>query len=387
MSSTPVTVTVDLDGVNLSAYVDGYVTIQQGRQDITTPFAPMTCTFTLADISGVPRPALGQVLSVFSTIDATVRTRFAGRITDVSYSGEVATVTCVSSTWWALNACGPAVSAFALAGAPVGQIRDVVYLLGAVNPQLVGKYPDVPPGFWYGNRAAQSFTSDAFTSKLSEIMQDAPLGLLYEQADGKLVYTDVVTRSNQAAAAFTGLTITGDMILKPVSASMSLQDVQNSVSVTYTTGTTTRSDATSVATYGARPSSVTTQLTDPADADAFGDYLLRAGAVSRYRGNSLTIPLAKSGLTVAQRNAAAALGPGQLVATPYPRPFSSATRMFVEGYTERLAKDDWAMTLYLTDPQIAGAFQTWDSLYAVATQWQNAGAPSTTWSQMLYTNL
>jgi len=389
VTTSAISVGLLLDGVDQSGYVDGYVTISQGRQDGTTPFGPMSCSFTLADIPGTPRPYLGQPVSVYANTDGIVRLRFAGRITDVSYSGEVATITAVSSAWWALNACGPNVSTVAAAGAPVGQVRDVVYQLAAINPVLTGLLPDTPAGFWNADRAAQIYTSDTYTRIISEIVADAPFGLLYEQPGGQLVYTDVSTRENAALSSTTWLTIDGDMILKPVSASMSLQDVQNSISVSYVGGTVTATDATSVSAYGQRPASYSTQMSDPVRVQVWADYQLRNGALTRYRGNSLTVPLAGSTVTAADRALAAAVAPGGLVNTPYARPFSSATRMFVEGYTERWAKGDWLMTLNLTDPQISGAFETWDTLYfhAPTLQWQNAGAPSTNWNQLLYTNL
>lgn len=384
MSTASITPTVTVSGVNVSSYVPAGIVISTGRQELNTSFAPMTCSFQLADIDGVLRPAIGDVVAVTVAIDGIATQRFNGRVTDITYSNEQATITAVSQTWWALNACGTGFSVNASYGASVGQVRDVVSALVAYNSALTGKLPDVPAGFSSIRRDAQSFAAPTFTGALATIVNDAPLGLLYERINGKLVYTDLEVRGNTFVSS---LTIAGDMIAKPVGASMSLQDVQNVVSVSYAGGTSTRTAPSSVVTYGARPSSYSTGITnDVTMAEEFGDYQLRNGAISRYRGNSITMPLASSRFTAANRVAAKNLEPSMLVATPYPRPFSTATIMWVEGYSERFSLDDWNMTLYLSDPSISGKFQTWDSIYASTRTWDQVDA-ALVWNDLLYTNL
>lgn len=347
--------TVTVAGVQVPLTDTGAVQIRHGRPNIDLQPAPATCTVTIrADV--LPAlPDLGDTFTITLGPAAqewlgyltgagweAIRYRFVGTLTDLAVQPEndldgpsLVTLTGVSArARLGRTYVGDAPWPAELDGARAGRILALVPdlpALGTVDPGTVtvlARDIDRQPAL--GLLDALAFTAGA---------------QLAERRDGRFEWHDASHRRDTVPIT----TLDTTAIVKPATASKSFAGLVNDLTVTYGvggSGTVTVTDTDSIAQYGPLAASVSTALADADDALSFASQSVARLARPEYEFQALTVDLLPT-VEVAQVPELLAIEQASLLAlTGFPAtgPFHAA-QLWVEGWTETVARDRWSMSL------------------------------------------
>jgi hypothetical protein len=363
----PDAILVAIGGVDLDPGLVGPVTIRHGRDDVDAQPTASTASFTI-DADAVALPSIGDDVTIDLGADAvayftaplsSIR-RFAGRVTDLTaipargvhgraFVRVVAVAplavlgrTIVGDTPWPSE----------LDGVRADRVLDLAV---AANPAIV--VDSVDPGFYVVR--ARDVDRKAALGLLQELARDA-LGVLVGLRSGAIAYHDAEHRRNSPIR----VTVDASEALADTAWVQDLAGLTNDVTVAYgdaepqaETGVV---DEVSVDTFGRYGVRLATQLDDEAGAAALASALVGRGSRPAWRIENLTVELLR---TVDPVNAAILLDleVSDLVAVtgfPTTGPFVTSS-LWVEGWTETIARDEWTLVLNVSGFAYGGPPARW----------------------------
>jgi hypothetical protein len=310
--------------------------------------------------------------SVVITVDnssGNPQTVFTGRLTDVSNSmsavgasGEAAIQT--------ITAIGPfADMARRVVGlTPYPAEYDDVRLLAILTETGVTiDVVDTPGNYKFAARAAGA--DDGYT--LAAYFAQMAFGYIYETTAGAVGYANEAHR-NTYVNTYGYTNIPESYILwRGITSNRTLNDILNSIVLSYDAGNVTSSDAASIASYGEIAATVATELDLLAEAQVQADRYVTLRANPQTSLSSFNIALASSAVSDADRDLLIGIEMGlPIQITGLPIPISPVTyKGFVEGWNLSFSRTE----LFL-------AVSTSDATFSLTpTRWQDVSA-SLIWS-------
>jgi hypothetical protein len=216
---------------------------------------------------------------------------------------------------------------------------------------------------------------------LAQKMADSGLGILFEDAEGKINYSSFTRRLDDVALnGFTELDL-GTIIATQLTSTSRLSDLANNVEIIYKNGQNEIGvDAASTALYGEWDVRVETELEKQLDAEQRVDYYLATRSFPRTSLTSITLLLSAGtitdtlrddliGLTISKPISIANLPPNI-----YDAPFTG----FVEGYTYTIARNELFLSLNVSDYALSQIEMNW--LQVPATETWNSITPTLEWA-------
>ena len=153
----------------------------------------------------------------------------------------------------------------------------------------------------YELTARSASTTDVYS--LVANLARSGLGYLYEDASGRIGYSDSSHRSEYLAANGYAYVDAGWAYASGVSTSKRLGDIRNKVTITYKNNQQeTAEDAASIAVYGVQAQNISTSLENAADATTQAEYYLDIRAYPQYQFKSITFPMANPNIPDASRD-------------------------------------------------------------------------------------
>jgi hypothetical protein len=362
---------VTLAGVSIDLHtVLADVTIRHGRVDVYDGPSPSTLQLTLEPVTRAFTRAfrVGSPLVFTCTDGTTPAPRFTGKITDGAIDDDRLTAIAVGrlatlsqyviggtvdypAELWSARLT----RVFAEAG--LAAYLQLVAPAAAGDPQLAARTvaTDGP------------IPLDQYLGELADTVGAA----VADTPDGKVFVQPISTR-----------TLTGGFTLDPalvayVPSWVQVLPIANLVTVKWTGGSVTVSDADSIAFYGPRPTSIDTDLTTAAAATARAQERLARSAYSHWN-----IPAAP--YLIGARIGIGA--PVTLSAMPPGSPYATWTPV-LEGWQDSITSDleelEWTMELALSDPLASGLTLPWNLVPTTPGYRWNTINPTVAWRDAL----
>lgn len=378
------TVAALINGSSVSAQTLQGVSVNYGRTTLDQQPQPTSCTIEIAYTTslGVLVPNtwnLGSTLEVTLTPTAGIaKRRFYGRITDMTMNWQTVSITAISDTMSGLSRINTTVDPFVgtLAGSSMTTIMTTAAATlppGAPFPAYtfsVGTVPMTSPGA----------TGVTVLAALQTIADSEPSGVLFELVEtSTLVFEDY----NDRRVGVSAITFTGSEISQDWTVDRTITSLTNYATATYSAGSEVYSSSASITSIGQYEQTIDTILTDAADANFRARQAVAFGTNPGWTLNGVLIPMGTFS-TARQTVIRNALVFGAQVTIPS-LTTGVATVYFVEGWDERISRNTWDLTLYLSDTSLSQAGQRWMDVN-IATQWV-AVSPTITWDLALTQNV
>lgn len=369
MSLTAVSLTIASTPIDL-ADVIADVTIRHGRVDVYESASPSTLQLTIED---VPRSftrafRVGSPLVFTCTDGVTVAPRFTGKITDGAVDDARLTAIAVGRL--------ATLSQYVIGG-------TVDYPAEAWSARVTRVFAEAglaaylrlaaPAAGGDPTLAARTVATDGATTLDQYLDELATMvgAAIADDVDGKIYIQPISTR-----------TLAGGYALDPhlvayVPVWTQVLPIANIVTVKWTGGQVTVSDADSVAFYGPRPVEIPTTFTTAAAATQRANERLARSAYSHWN-----IPSAPYLV-----GAPFPIGtPLTLQGMPAGSPYATWTPV-LEGWQDNITGDgheiDWTMELSLSDPLASGLTLPWNAVPTTAGYRWNTINPTTAWRDAL----
>jgi hypothetical protein len=374
--------------VTLTQYTLNEITTDYGRKTIDETVDPSSCqleflldsslgTFDTTDVD------LGYLIRVRVNITGYLqnRIRFLGMVTDISIDRETLSITAVSQL---ISRYGKYVLP-----TPVTTNNTAGYVAQAIANAANAGIPNniISPSsgnYWAEGIFQLDADFQAGTNALEALqttVSSEPFGFLYEEFDANgMRSTDQTTRSK----LIPDFELTGDEILDDWQVGKKVNSQVTEAIVNYVGGTVTY---TLPSNFGELQRTYDTIIVSQADAEEYAFANCVRGVNLRYEIPQITIPVATMS-SVRQNQligkdylAQDGIRINSLIRIPVIRSYIE-TDYFVEGWTERISKHRWDMTLHLSDANRTRYFQKWNQVTALL-EWQDVEA-TTTWDDLIY---
>lgn len=370
------TVTVEIDGTPLEDDIVEGVVINYGRQRTTDRVEPSTCSITILT---PPQPwpwTIGSTVIVDGDVSAVAYRRFTGTVVSIDASKYTTNLTCTSA---GLGACaaaeGPAYTITNWRNGFDSPMAQVLYRAGldAYGPTILYDFDE-------GTTEPVNPLTLSSGSALTQLQQIAALdiqGLIWEEQDGTIRFSDVAARSS--ITPFTD--IEADTVSDRWTASQNVASIINGVEITYDNGSgiVAMIDTVSQGTYGVRTYAEDFQVDNSTDASLRASKILAGYSDPTWSTNPITVQL---GLISTAAKVAKML---QLqVGTPLDLQEVTdeidvvPADAFLEGYTETIRQTMWIMDLYVSDVRITRTPQSWTTVTPTLT-WATVSPGTLTW--------
>jgi hypothetical protein len=369
------TVKTFISGTEISASTLEGVTITTGRQDARSSVNPTTCSVSILYDSdlGTYDPSLyeiGEIIRVQTLTPSGYLDRFYGRITDLQFDKYVLTITGVTD---GISRFGRFIADFDYGSGDTGDVLTNAYV-GSIAPN----YPTAPAysfdtGVTYVTTPAlTNFSPAEFVQRL---VASEPNSMFYERVDGALFLRD----QEWFRSAVPDLTFLSTEIADTWQVTKRIGDKINSAVVDYDGGSTSYTETADTALYGKIQTSISTYCDAAADALNLATRTVKNYVEPGWTLPEITVPM--SPLTSARREVIRANSSiSNLVEIPVLTPGLN-TKYVIQGYTERLGRYSWDITLYLADWSLFRPAQNWNDIVSGIT-W--AATPvSISWDDML----
>lgn len=295
----------------------------------------------------------------------TARTVFTGKVTNIETRmaavGSVNEVSLIT-----ISAVGPfaAMSRKIIGGSGYVKQMDSVRMSAIFTDAGVTVDVVDSPGIYEFTDIA-AFSADAYSTAAK--YAGMANGYIYETTDGKVGFANESRRST-AVTASGYMTIPENYILwRSVASSKGLQDILNTISLTYkANATVTSSDSTSQGLYGVLGASISTELHNMSEAQELADKYVALRRVPRLNMSSFTIQLDSPNVSSADLDTFLQMSMGKAIEiNGLPVPLMPSNYYgFVEGWTLQVSRNQAAISLI-----------TSESSYSIQpTRWQDAGA-------------
>ena len=370
-----------IDGIEIELDTVAHdVSITVGRKDTTTTYAPSSCRITFYDVIAETYTALvGKRLNVYSG----EARNFGGFITDVRLS--VATET--SGARCDIIAAGPS-SRLGLfqVSTPGYATQTVTDRLASISTDMFAldnsvKYTN-QTGTDEGLYTLSAEPAGTFSgiSGMVDVLQQVG-GCLYDLPNEPLA---TVTPTGIGSVAYYTNDYFSTEYYEPSASQVAFapifdQSAQiiNTITVTYDTGTITRSNAASQALYGPRARLVSTNINNATDATDLADELISRERRPRWSMSDVTIEQGLLEIPVVQIGT-------ELNITNLPAGSPTSNYLgIVQGWEHRYTNGTHRTTYYLADPAEVGQALPWNKIPDTSSyQWDSIN-PTTIWDNAL----
>ena len=230
---------------------------------------------------------------------------------------------------------------------------------------------DTPAIYEFAARTGSA--ADAY-SLAADFGQQA-FGYIYETNLGKVGFANESRRTTDAKANGYTVIPNNHILWGNVSSQKTLADILNNLTLSYSSGTKTSTDATSISDFGQVDGSIATTLHNAADAQIQADRYITLRAYPRTSLSSFTIPINSSNVSDALKDFYINMSMGEPIQiTALPIALKNTTyRGFVEGYSFSINQYEMIMTLNTTDYTYSFTPTRWQDVSAALT-WNGVGA-------------
>ena len=372
LSNVTTTPTVTIDGRNLTGATLSGIRVTNGRDSLNTQPQPSYASLQLIDTTLSAPELLGRDVIV----NLGTQPIFTGVITDVR-------ITTQTIRPWSAAHTITAVGRLRDLNKPIGpqpasteseRIYNVLSVaLGKQWQRTTGTWSEqtqkwnalnngsVTPG---GYQIAATTETSTGTDLANSAANDGG-GVICDTNNGQIVYQSAFTR-NSTYWALNAVDIDASLNveLSSVSTSTQLGDVINDVSVSWTGGTQTATDANSANVYGVQSTEVKTNLTNEAQAAERAAQILARYAQPRQHLDRVEIPLNILDLADTSNLRSVYVGmPIQLVNLPtLLGGQSSSWRGYVEGYEWNLNHNDLWISLNISEYSLSTIAMRWSDV-------------------------
>jgi len=202
------------------------------------------------------------------------------------------------------------------------------------------------------------------------------LGILFENAEGKICYDDSTSRTDDVSVnGFTDIPSSA-ILAEGLSSISRLGDLINQITVTYGSASqVTEKDDNSIDTYGLYASGATTQLANLVDAQQRAEFYMTTRAYPRTTLNAINLALHLDGVADVDRDALIPMRmslPIEAAGLPkslYPNTFQG----FVEGYTWTINRNELFLTLIVSEYGFSQLSTNWLQV-TPSLQWEDVNA-------------
>lgn len=358
---------VTIDGVDFSSKTINAVSVTFGRTSYWEQARAGVASVEIAnwDDTDYGFEINDSVVIKVDNATPTARTVFTGKVTNIETRmaavGSVNEVSLIT-----ISAVGPfaAMSRKIIGGSGYVKQMDSVRMSAIFT--AAGVTVDVvdSPGIYEFTDIA-AFSADAYSTAAK--YAGMANGYIYETTDGKVGFANESRRST-AVTASGYMTIPENYILwRSVASSKGLQDILNTISLTYkANATVTSSDSTSQGLYGVLGASISTELHNMSEAQELADKYVALRRVPRLNMSSFTIQLDSPNVSSADLDTFLQMSMGKAIEiNGLPVPLMPNNYYgFVEGWTLQVSRNQAAISLI-----------TSESSYSIQpTRWQDAGA-------------
>lgn len=367
--------TVTVNGVDYSSKTINAVTITYGRtsywEQARTGYA--TVEIVNWDDTDYAFEINDSVVITVDNASAVARTVFTGNVTNVASRmaavGSVEEVALIT-----LTAVGPfaTMSRKIIGGSGYAREMDSVRMTNILTDSGVSIETVDSPGI-YEFDAAAAVLADSYSwaAKYAGMAN----GYVYETTAGEVGFANESRRSIEVTANGY-MTIPENYILwRSISSSKALSDILNSISLSYGSGTTTSSDATSIATYGLLGATIATELHHAAEAQELADKYVALRRVPRINMSSFTIQLDSPNVTSADLDELLQVTMDKAITiSGLPVPLLSTNYYgFVEGWILQVTRNQAVISLTTSESSYSIQPTRWQDV-DVALAWNAVGA-------------
>ena len=357
---------VSVNGVDYSSKTINSISVNYGRQSFWEQARSGTATVEIVnwDDTDYGFEINHSLVITVDNASAVARTVFTGKVTNIGTRmaavGSVKEVALIS-----ISAVGPfaAMSRTIIGTAGYSMEYDSVRMTNILTDAGVTIDTVDSPGI-YEFDATTHGPVDAYSCAANYAGQCN--GYIYETTDGKVGFANESHRT-VAVTASGYMAIPENYILwRSVSSAKGLNDILNSITLTYGSGTKTSSDATSIATYGLLDGSITTELHHAAEAQELADKYVALRRVPRLNMSSFSIQLDSPNISSADLDSFLQMTMGKAISiSGLPVPLMPTNYYgFVEG---------WSLAVSRTQAGIS--LTTSESSYSIQpTRWQDVSA-------------
>ena len=304
----------------------------------------------------------------------TARTVFTGKVTNIETRmaavGSVNEVSLIT-----ISAVGPfaAMSRKIIGGSGYVKQMDSVRMSAIFTDAGVTVDVVDSPGIYEFTDIA-AFSADAYSTAAK--YAGMANGYIYETTDGKVGFANESRRST-AVTASGYMTIPENYILwRSVASSKGLQDILNTISLTYkANATVTSSDSTSQGLYGVLGASISTELHNMSEAQELADKYVALRRVPRLNMSSFTIQLDSPNVSSADLDTFLQMSMGKAIEiNGLPVPLMPSNYYgFVEGWTLQVSRNQAAISLITSESSYSIQPTRWQDVSA-SLAWNAVGA-------------
>lgn len=372
--------TVTIDGVDFTSKSINSVSISYGRVNIWEQ--------ARAGYAQIEILVLDNANNAFEINDSVVitvedssgvpQTVFTGRLTDVTNS-----MSGVGSAGEAAIQTITAIAPFAdMARRVVGltsypaEYDDARMLTILTESGVTIDTVDTPGDYKFAARPAGA--NDGYT--LAALYAQMAFGYIYETTDGKVGYANEAHRNNYLATYGYTAIPESYILWDGITSNRTLNDILNSIVLSYDAGNVTSSDPDSIIAYGEISSSVSTELALVAEAQSQADRYVALRANPQTSLSSFTIALASSAVSDANRDLLINVSMGLPISiTGLPVPISPTTyKGFVEGWNLSFTRHELFLSIATSDATFSLTPTRWQDVSA-SLIWSAVGA-TVTWA-------
>jgi len=372
--------TVTIDGVDFTSNSINSVSIYYGRTNI---WEQARAGYARIEILVTNNANNGFEINdpIVITVDnssGVPQTVFTGRLTDVSNQ-----MSAVGASGEAAIQTITAIAPFAdMARRVVGltpypaEYDDARLLAILTETGVTIDVVDTPGDYKFAARAAGA--NDGYT--LAALYAQMAFGYIYETTDGKVGYANEAHRTTYVQTyGYTNIP-ESYILWRGITSNRTLNDILNSIVLSYDVGNVTSSDATSIASYGEIASSVSTELDLVAEAQIQADRYVSLRSQPQTSLSSFTIAMASSALTNADRDLLIDVSMGlPIQITGLPVPISPVTyKGFVEGWNLSFTRTEMFLSVATSDATFSLTPTRWQDVSA-SLIWSAVGA-TVTWA-------
>lgn len=366
---------VVIDGTEFSSKAVNTVSVTYGRNSYWEQARTGYASIEIAnwDNSDYGFEINDSVVVKVDNATPTARTVFTGKVTSIATRmAAVGTVNEVSLI--TIAAVGPfaKMARTIIGGSGYSREMDSTRMTNILTDAGVTIDVVDTPGI-YEFDAASALSTDAYqwASKYAAMAN----GYIYETTDGEVGFANESRRTIDVAASGY-MTIPENYILwRSVGSSKGLQDILNSITLTYGSGTKTSSDSASIASYGLLGASVQTELHHAAEAQELADKYVALRRVPRLNMSSFTIQLDSPNISDANLDTFLQMTMGKAISiTGLPVPLMPTNYYgFVEGWTLQVSRNQAAISLITSESSYSIQPTRWQDVNA-ALAWNAVGA-------------
>lgn len=367
--------TITVDGVDRKSITLSDVQISYGRTSVWEQARSSYARISILNTNNTDYDfQMNNVVSIkVKNVAGTDVTIFTGKITSVDNnlagSGTIGT-----NAVQTITAVGPfsQMSRKIIGGSTFPKEMDALRLTRIFND--AGQTIDVvdtPAIYEFAVRSGSP--ADAYSLAASFAQQ--AFGYIYETSLGKVGFANESRRTTDAKANGYTVIPNNHILWGNVSSQKTLADILNNLILTYSAGTKTATDATSISDFGQVDGSISTELHNAADAQTQADRYVTLRAYPRTSLSSFTIPINSPNVSDALKDFYISMSMGEPIeVTALPIALKNTTyRGFVEGYTFSINQYEMILTLNTTDYTYSFTPTRWQDVLSTLT-WNGVGS-------------